>query len=98
MQSLRFPARTSTPSVRYPRSSSKPLLHPPHAFVAQLSLCPVIPVIALAETDTRHCRGSTPANYTLKYNLMPFVGILTYGEAARVTGPIEFPLARERVE
>ncbi|KAI9463358.1 signal peptidase 22 kDa subunit [Russula earlei] len=43
-------------------------------------------------------KGSTPANYTLKYNLMPFVGILTYGEAARVTGPIEFPLARDRVE
>ncbi|KAI0293226.1 signal peptidase subunit [Russula brevipes] len=43
-------------------------------------------------------KGSTPANYTLKYNLMPFVGLLTYGEAARVTGPIEFPLARERVE
>ena len=29
---------------------------------------------------------------------MPFVGILTYGEAARVTGLVEFPLARERVE
>jgi hypothetical protein len=65
--------------------------------VAQLSCAPVIPVI-VAHADTRHCRGSTPANYTLKYNLMPFVGILTYGEAARVTGPIEFPLARERVE
>jgi len=38
-------------------------------------------------------KGSTPANYTLKYNVMPFVGILTYGEAARVTKPIEFPLA-----
>jgi len=61
------------------------------------STCPVIPVI-VTETDTWHCRGSTSANYTLKYNLMPFVGILTYGEAARVTGPIEFPLARERVE
>lgn len=58
---------------------------------------PVIPVIVVRLTQ-RHCRGATPANYTLKYNLMPFVGILTYGEAARVTGPIEFPLARERVE
>lgn len=29
---------------------------------------------------------------------MPFVGVLTYGEAARVMKPIEFPLARERVE
>ncbi|KAH9961545.1 signal peptidase subunit [Russula dissimulans] len=38
-------------------------------------------------------KGSGPANYTLKYNVMPFVGILTYGEAARVTKPIEFPLA-----
>jgi signal peptidase complex subunit 3 len=43
-------------------------------------------------------KGSGPANYTLKYNLMPFVGVLTYGEAARVTKPIEFPLARDRVE
>jgi len=43
-------------------------------------------------------KGSTPANYTLKYNLMPFVGVLTYGEVARVTEPIEFPLVRERVE
>ncbi|KAH9988452.1 signal peptidase subunit [Russula compacta] len=43
-------------------------------------------------------KGSTPANYTLKYNLMPFVGVLTYGEAARVTGPIEFPMVQERVE
>ncbi|KAI0301037.1 signal peptidase subunit [Multifurca ochricompacta] len=43
-------------------------------------------------------KNSTPANYTLKYNLMPFVGMLTYGEAARVTEPIDFPLARERVE
>ena len=81
MQSLRFPVRTSTPSVRLTRSSSKSLLHR-----------------SLAETDMRHCRGSTPANYTLKYNVMPFVGVLTYGEAARVTEPIEFPLARERVE
>ncbi|KAI0246460.1 signal peptidase subunit [Lactifluus subvellereus] len=43
-------------------------------------------------------KGSTPANYTLKYNLMPFVGMLIYGEAARVTDPIDFPVARERVE
>ncbi|KAH9055065.1 signal peptidase 22kDa subunit [Lactarius vividus] len=43
-------------------------------------------------------KGSTPANYTLKYNLMPFVGVLTHGEAARVTEPLDFPLARERVE
>lgn len=49
-------------------------------------------------TNMHPCRGSTPANYTLKYNLMPFVGMLTYGEAARVTDPIDFPVARERVE
>ncbi|KAI0058116.1 signal peptidase subunit [Artomyces pyxidatus] len=39
-----------------------------------------------------------PANYTLKYNLMPYVGLLTYGEAARTTAPVAFPLAKERVE
>ncbi len=29
---------------------------------------------------------------------MPYVGMLTYGEAARVAESIDFPLARERVE
>lgn len=95
MQSLRFLARTSTPSVRCPRNSSTSLLHP--CFRSAAPTRSDIPVI-VAETDTWHFRGSTPANYTLKYNLMPFVGILTYGEAARVTGPIEFPMVQERVE
>jgi hypothetical protein len=79
--------------VRCPRNSSA--FFP--CFRGAASICAVYPVI-IVETDTWHCRGSTPANYTLKYNLMPFVGILTYGEVARVTEPIEFPLARERVE
>jgi len=93
-RSLGFLARTSTPSVRCPRSSSAFCIP---CFRGTASICAVNPVI-IVETDTWHRRGSTPANYTLKYNLMPFVGILTYGEVARVTEPIEFPLARERVE
>ncbi|KAH9949055.1 signal peptidase subunit [Amylocystis lapponica] len=32
-----------------------------------------------------------PANYTLKYNVMPYVGVLTYGEAARTLEPVAFP-------
>ncbi|KAM6504226.1 Signal peptidase 22kDa subunit [Amanita muscaria] len=32
-----------------------------------------------------------PANFSLKYNVMPWVGLLTYGEAARTSEPIEFP-------
>ncbi|KAI0267042.1 signal peptidase 22 kDa subunit [Gloeopeniophorella convolvens] len=43
-------------------------------------------------------KGSTPANYTLKYNLMPYVGLLTYGEAVHSTEAIDYPPARERVE
>lgn len=30
------------------------------------------------------------AHYSLKYNVMPYVGLLTYGEAARTEEPVEF--------
>ncbi|KAF4613711.1 hypothetical protein D9613_007780 [Agrocybe pediades] len=36
-------------------------------------------------------KGVPPANYTLKYNLMPYVGVLQYGEAARTTEELPFP-------
>ncbi|KAL0579720.1 Signal peptidase complex subunit [Marasmius crinis-equi] len=36
------------------------------------------------------------AHYALKYNVMPYVGFLTYGEAARTREPVEFQL-EERV-
>jgi signal peptidase complex subunit 3 len=42
-------------------------------------------------------RDISPANYTLKYNIMPWVGVLTYGEAARTIEPIPFPNAKDRV-
>ncbi|KAH6913059.1 signal peptidase 22kDa subunit [Coprinopsis sp. MPI-PUGE-AT-0042] len=37
------------------------------------------------------------ANYTLQYNVMPYVGVLTYGEAARTTQPVEFPARKSSV-
>jgi hypothetical protein len=90
---LRFRGRISTPFVSFQQSSSTSLLLRASPSRAPCSVNPVIVV------DTNPTfRGSGPANYTLKYNLMPFVGVLTYGEAARVTKPIEFPLARDRVE
>ncbi|KAJ8075842.1 Signal peptidase complex subunit [Marasmius tenuissimus] len=36
------------------------------------------------------------AEYTLKYNVMPYVGLLTYGEAARTKEPVAFQM-EERV-
>ncbi|PCH35854.1 signal peptidase subunit [Wolfiporia cocos MD-104 SS10] len=36
-------------------------------------------------------RDVSPAFYTLKYNVMPYVGVLTYGEAARTPNPVPFP-------
>ncbi|KAK7027323.1 Signal peptidase complex subunit [Paramarasmius palmivorus] len=36
------------------------------------------------------------AHYTLKYNVMPYVGVLTYGEAAKTSEPVPFRL-EERV-
>ncbi|TDL21740.1 signal peptidase 22 kDa subunit [Rickenella mellea] len=38
-----------------------------------------------------------PAFYTLKYNVMPYVGALTYGEAARTDEPVVFPVVQDRV-
>ncbi|KAH9931175.1 signal peptidase subunit [Epithele typhae] len=36
-------------------------------------------------------KHAAPAHYTLKYNVMPYVGVLTYGEAARTEEPVSFP-------
>ncbi|KAF9011112.1 signal peptidase 22kDa subunit [Cyathus striatus] len=38
-----------------------------------------------------------PAYYSLKYNIMPYVGVLTYGEAARTNDSVEFPPVQPRV-
>ncbi|CDO76064.1 hypothetical protein BN946_scf184696.g16 [Trametes cinnabarina] len=40
-------------------------------------------------------KGAAPAHYTLKYNVMPYVGVLTYGEAARTTDSVPFPDRQE---
>ncbi|EPS94225.1 signal peptidase [Fomitopsis schrenkii] len=36
-----------------------------------------------------------PAQYTLKYNVMPYIGMLAWGEAARTSEPIPFPEAHQ---
>jgi len=36
-------------------------------------------------------KNVSAAEYSLKYNIMPYVGVLTYGEAAR-TEPVAFPV------
>jgi signal peptidase complex subunit 3 len=41
-------------------------------------------------------RKTSPVQFALKYNLMPYVGMLTYGEAAR-TGSEPFPPKVERL-
>ena len=41
-------------------------------------------------------RKSSPVQFALKYNLMPHVGLLTYGEAAR-TEPEPFPPKVEKL-
>ncbi|KAF8597499.1 signal peptidase 22 kDa subunit [Ceratobasidium sp. AG-I] len=39
-------------------------------------------------------RGASPANFTLKYNVMPWIGGLTYGIAAKVGEPVQFAQAQ----
>ncbi|EKM78696.1 hypothetical protein AGABI1DRAFT_41107 [Agaricus bisporus var. burnettii JB137-S8] len=46
---------------------------------------------------TKNFKHAKPAHYTLKYNVMPYVGVLTYGEAARTKTPVEFPPVQQRV-
>ncbi|KAI5118588.1 hypothetical protein M0805_008678 [Coniferiporia weirii] len=41
--------------------------------------------------------NASAAHYTLKYNVMPHVGLLTYGEAGRTEEPVPFPAAQRRV-
>ncbi|TFK74278.1 signal peptidase 22 kDa subunit [Pluteus cervinus] len=38
-----------------------------------------------------------PSSYSLKYNVMPYVGVLTYGEAAKTDEPVAFPKVESRV-
>ncbi|KAF8893429.1 signal peptidase 22kDa subunit [Infundibulicybe gibba] len=42
-------------------------------------------------------KNMPPAHYSLKYNLMPHVGALVYGEAGRTSEPVTFPPAQARV-
>ena len=52
-----------------------------------------VSVCTISSCISTHCRCSNvgPATYTLKYNIMPYVGLLTYGEAARTEEPVPFP-------
>ncbi|KAF5327012.1 hypothetical protein D9619_004887 [Psilocybe cf. subviscida] len=42
-------------------------------------------------------KNTPPAEYTLKYNVMPYVGLLTYGEAARTSEAVAFPAVQSRL-
>jgi len=45
----------------------------------------------------RSFKNVTDAHYTLRYNVMPHVGLLTYGEAARTAEPVRFPAAGDAI-
>ncbi|KAG5715937.1 Signal peptidase complex subunit SPC3 [Termitomyces sp. T112] len=42
-------------------------------------------------------KNASSAHYALKYNVMPYVGLLTYGEAGRTVEPLAFPPSQSRV-
>jgi signal peptidase complex subunit 3 len=42
-------------------------------------------------------RNARSAHYVLRYNVMPYVGVLTYGEAGRTVEAVPFPEAQARV-
>ncbi|KIJ18509.1 hypothetical protein PAXINDRAFT_167116 [Paxillus involutus ATCC 200175] len=45
---------------------------------------------------SRSFKNASPAEFSLKYNVMPYVGVLTYGEAARTTS-FDLPEALDAV-
>lgn len=69
-----------------------------HSVLLSLLLPPARPVSAhvlRAPLLTFSRRNVPPAQYTLKYNVMPYVGLLAWGEAARTSEPIPFPEAHQ---
>lgn len=42
-------------------------------------------------------RNAGPVNFTLKYNLMPYVGALTYGVVGSSENALPFPKAQSSV-
>lgn len=56
----------------------------------------ILRVLLNSITD-HHSRGVLPGQYSLKYNVMPYVGLLSYGEAARTMEAVDFPEARDSV-
>ena len=49
----------------------------------------------ITKTKLHLFRDAPPAHYSLKYNIMPYVGVLTYGEAARTVEPVPFPARQD---
>lgn len=60
-----------------------------------LGTCPHCFHFILVLTHFERSRDVPPAHYSLKYNVMPHVGVLTYGEAARTVEPVLFPAQRQ---
>ena len=58
--------------------------NPIHLFFISRLISPILLTIVID-------RNIPPAHYSLKYNVMPYVGVLTYGEAARTSEPVPFP-------
>ncbi|CAE6360506.1 unnamed protein product [Rhizoctonia solani] len=42
-------------------------------------------------------RNSSDVHFTLRYNVMPWIGVLTYGTGAKLTEPVPFAKAQSRV-
>ncbi|KAK7440376.1 Signal peptidase complex subunit [Stygiomarasmius scandens] len=43
-------------------------------------------------------KNAPASHYSLKYNVMPYVGALTYGEAARTSEPVDFTIQTQPYE
>ncbi len=49
-----------------------------------------------SKSDHSFYRNTTDVQFVLKYNMMPYVGVLTYGEAGRMDNKVAFPALSSR--
>jgi signal peptidase complex subunit 3 len=49
------------------------------------------PLTSCPTPDLLFPRNVSEAQFVLKYNVMPYVGPLVYGEGGRTKGPVSFP-------
>ena len=69
---------------------------PGNAILVDLSLCHHPNLFSSSRSERWFYRNAAEVQFVLKYNVMPHVGVLTYGEAGRMENKVAFPALSSR--